>query len=136
METTKPSGRSTVTPGRPRQVMREHPLFFFFLIAYAGLLDRGDPLCALSLGHLERGFHNRIYPKLFVGPALAAVIMTGITEGKAGLHALVEPDKAMACRAGSGICLSLLGIPALLLLGIISFPVRLGVFKASSHPYW
>ena len=77
------------TPGAAREnLLARHPLFFFFLIAYAlpwlawmplvlsedgaGLLSYRSPL----------GLYATIAIASFVGPFLSAFIMTGITEGR------------------------------------------------------
>jgi membrane protease YdiL (CAAX protease family) len=63
-----------------------------------------------------------------VGPTLAAIIMTGITEGKAGLLRLRQ--RLQQRRAGRQWYLFiLLGIPALLLLGIVIQPEALASFQ-------
>jgi membrane protease YdiL (CAAX protease family) len=66
--------------------------------------------------------------KPFVGPTLAAIIMTGIIEGKAGLRRLWNRIKQW--RAGwQWYLFILVGIPALLLLGIIIQPGMLASFQ-------
>lgn len=69
--------------------------------------------------------------KPFVGPPLAAVIMTWLLEGRAGLHALRQRIKQK--RAGRWLYVfALAGIPALLLLGIVIQPGALAGFKGLS----
>ena len=72
--------------------------------------------------------------KAFAGPTLAAIIMTGIIEGKAGLLRLWQ--RLRQRRAGWPWYLFILvGIPALLLLGIILQPGMLASFHGLTPPY-
>ncbi len=82
-------------PGAPREgLLARHPLVFYFLIAYAfswllwmplvlsedgtGLLPFSSPLLGLAI------------PVGIFGPTLAAFTMTGITEGRVGIHRLLR----------------------------------------------
>ncbi len=127
METSKASGQSTATSRSLRQVMRQHPLFFFFLIAYAGSWIISIPY-VLSVWRILPGDYTIVFIlKPWVGPTLAAIIMTSITEGKAGLLRLW--DRLRQWRAGwQWYLFILVGIPALLLLGIILQPGMLASF--------
>ena len=67
--------------------MRKHPLFFFFFMAYAFSWIISIPY-VLSVWGILPGDYNLlpvIRVKAFAGPTLAAIIMTSIIEGKAGL---------------------------------------------------
>ena len=84
-------------PTPHRSLLGRHPLVFFFLIAFAatwlleiplalsqtgtGLLPFSLPLPAVAL---------TIAAATFVGPTVAAFIMTGITEGRAGVRRLLR----------------------------------------------
>ena len=68
--------------------------------------------------------------KPFAGPTLAAIIMTSITEGKAGLRSLRQRLRLRQGRVGwQWYLFILLGIPALILLGIIIQPGTLAGFQ-------
>ena len=118
-----------------KQTMRHHPLFFFFFMAYAfswiisipyvlsvwGLLPNGGGIALLLFTFL----------KAYAGPTLAAIIMTSITAGKSGLRGLRH--RLTQWRAGwQWYLFILIGIPALLLLGIIIQPGLLVRFEGLS----
>jgi len=128
METSKASGQSIAASRSLRQVMRQHPLFFFFLMAYAFSWIISIPY-VLSVWRILPGDYTIAFIlKPWVGPTLAAFIMTGITEGKAGLRRLRHPLQQR--RAGwQWYLFILVGIPALLLLGIIIQPGMLASFQ-------
>ena len=128
MVTSEPSDQSTAAPRGLRHVMRQHPLFFFFLMSYAFSWIILIPYVLSVWGILKGNFSFLYILKPFVGPTLAAIVMTGITEGKAGLLRLRDSLKQR--RAGwQWYLFILLGIPALILLGIIIQPGTLGSFQ-------
>jgi membrane protease YdiL (CAAX protease family) len=128
MNTSKESNQSTSTSRSLQQVMRQHPLFFFFLMSYAFSWIISIPYVLSVWGILKGNFTFMFILKPFVGPTLAAIIMTGITEGKAGLLRLRQ--RLQQRRAGwQWYLFILLGIPALLLLGIIIQPGTLASFQ-------
>jgi membrane protease YdiL (CAAX protease family) len=128
MGTTKASGLSMATSGGLKQVMKRHPLFFFFFISYAGTWIIITPYVLSVWGILPGDYSIGYILKPFAGPTLAAIIMTGITEGKAGLLNLRNRLKQHGARR-QWYLFSLLGIPALLLLGIIVQPGTLASFQ-------
>ena len=68
--------------------MRKHPLFFFFFMAYAFSWIISIPYVLSAWGILPGGYTLAFLLfilKPYAGPTLAAIIMTSITEGKAGL---------------------------------------------------
>src|SRR5215208_7134944 len=105
-------------------LLARHPLSFFFLIAFAfswiawapwvlseegaGLLPFSSPLLgpvALPIG-------------IFLGPTLAAFIMTGITEGRAGTRRLLR--RIVLWRVGLRWYLfAFIGVPLVMTLGAI-----------------
>jgi membrane protease YdiL (CAAX protease family) len=108
--------------------MRQHPLFFFFFMSYAGSWIISIPYVLSAWGILKGNFTFIFILKPFVGPTLAAIIMTSLTEGKEGLLNLRQRLKQR--RAGwQWYLFILLGIPALLLLGIIIQPGTLASFQ-------
>jgi membrane protease YdiL (CAAX protease family) len=109
-------------------LMRRHPLFFFFFISYAGSWIVMMPY-VLSVWGILPGDYSILYIiKPFVGPMLAAIIMTGITEGKSGLLHLRDRLKQRSAGRQWYIFI-LLGIPILTLIGIIVQPGLLASFK-------
>jgi hypothetical protein len=78
-------------------LLARHPLVFYFLLAYAGtwLVTVPLALSANNVGLLPFGvpeasvfFISALW--VFVGPTLAAFIMTGVTEGGAGIRRLLS----------------------------------------------
>jgi membrane protease YdiL (CAAX protease family) len=108
--------------------MRQHPLLFFFLMSYVFSWIISIPYVLSAWGILKVNFHFTFILKPFAGPTLAAIIMTSITEGKAGLLRLRQRLQQRRA-AWQWYLLILLGIPALLLLGIIIQPGALASFQ-------
>src|SRR5947209_6317118 len=90
METSRASAQSTASSRSLRQVMRQHPLFFFFLMAYAFSWIVLIPYVLSVWGIMPKFFSFPLGAaaftlNTFLGPTLAAFIMTVITEGKGGV---------------------------------------------------
>jgi CAAX protease family protein len=133
METSKVSGQATTAASSSlRQVMRKHPLLFFFVMAYAFSWIMALPYVLSSWGIVKGDYTLLFDLEQWAGPALAAIIMTGITQGKAGLRRL--RNRAKQGRAGwQWYLLILLGAPALLLLGIVVQPGMLASFHGLTN---
>lgn len=117
MDTTKASGQSPAASRSLRQVMRQHPLFFFFVLAYAFSWIIALPYVLSAWGILPGDYSIVFNFKQWAGPTLAAIIMTGITDGKAGVRRLW--NRMRHWRAGwPWYLLILLGPPVLFLLGL------------------
>jgi membrane protease YdiL (CAAX protease family) len=126
---------ASVQPASPLGgLLARHPLVFYFLIAYAGswlvwmplvlsedgvgLLPFSSPLLAIVL--LSIG--------TFLGPTLSAFIMTGITEGSAGVRRLL--GRIVLWRVGLRWYLfALIGIPLVMVLGTFVLPGALASFE-------
>jgi membrane protease YdiL (CAAX protease family) len=130
MEPSEASGQPAASEGL-RHVMRQHPLFFFFFMAYAFSWIISIPYVLSAWGILPGGYSLAFLLfilKAYAGPTLAAIIMTSITEGNAGLLRLRH--RLTQWRAGwQWYLFILVGIPALLLLGIIIQPGMLASFQ-------
>ena len=127
MVTSEGSGQSSAASNSLRQVMREHPLFFFFFMAYAFSWIILIPYVLSAWGIIAGDFTFTFALHTF-GPALAAIIMISVIEGKAGLLRL--RSRIRQWRAGwQWYLFILVGIPALLLLGIIIQPGTLASFQ-------
>jgi len=114
--------------GGLKQVLQRHPLFFFFLMSYAFSWIILIPYMLSVWGKLPGDYSILYIIKPFAGPMLAAIIMIGVTEGKAGLFRL--RDRLKQRRAGwQWYLFIMLGIPALLLLGVIIQPGTLASFQ-------
>ena len=96
------------------KLVRRHPLVSFFVLAYALTI----PLIPLvSLSPLW-GF-----PALF-GPALAAVVVAAVGDGRAGLKDLI--GRVVRWRVGAGWYVVVLGLPAGLALAAAGLHLALG----------
>jgi uncharacterized protein len=127
METANTSGQSTDVSRNLKQLMRQHPLFFFFFMAYAFSWIMLIPYILSQWGILHGNYTISFVIKSF-GPFLAAYIMTGITEGKEGVLRLRR--SIVQWHAGwKWYGFILLGIPALVLLGISTLPGALASFQ-------
>jgi membrane protease YdiL (CAAX protease family) len=127
MNNSKANNQSTSGFKGLPQVMRAHPLFSFFFMAYAFSWIMVIPYILSQWGILHGDFRISFIVKSF-GPFLAAYIMIGITEGKAGL--LRFRRSLVQARAGwQWYVFILLGIPALFLLGMALFPGVLASFQ-------
>ena len=114
-------------------LLARHPLVFFFIFAYAGtwllempyvLSEDGSGLLPFSSPVL--GWMMLV--SIFMGPFLAAFIMTGATEGREGVGRFLR--RFVLWRVGLGWYLFvLIGIPALLVLSVIVLPGALGSFQ-------
>ncbi|MHB1417112.1 MAG: CPBP family intramembrane glutamic endopeptidase [Chloroflexota bacterium] len=131
MVTSSTAGPSTAAAGGLREVMRRHPLFFYFLMACAFswivlipfiLSEWGMLSVDSAVGTLAFALNP------FAGPTLAAIIVTGVTEGRAGVRRLLR--RCVQGRAGwQWYLFILLGIPALFVLGIAVLPGAMASFQ-------
>ena len=115
-------------------LLARHPLTFYFIIAYALSWLAWVPLALSEDGSGLLSFRSPIGVSAsiviasFAGPSLAAFIMTGITGGRAGIGRLLR--RVVLWRVGLGWDLfALIGIPMILVLGIIVLPGALSSFK-------
>jgi membrane protease YdiL (CAAX protease family) len=128
METSNPSSKSVSASNGLKQLMRRYPLFFFFFMSYAFSWIITIPYVLSVWGILAGDYSIAYIIKPFVGPMLAAIIMTGITEGKSGLLRL--KDRLKQRNAGwRWYMFILLGIPMMILIGIIIQPGLLASFQ-------
>jgi membrane protease YdiL (CAAX protease family) len=125
-----------VQPDAPNQgVLARHPLTFYFLLAYAGTWVVTVPiaLSANGVGFLPFGIPNGsvIFVSavwVFLGPTLAAFIVTGATEGRAGIRRLMH--RYVLWRVGlRWYLVVLLGPPVIILLATIVLPGALASFQ-------
>lgn len=115
-------------------LLARYPLTFYFVIAYAFSWVVWVPLALSKDGAGILSFHSPIGVSAsvvvasFVGPFLSAFIMTGITEGRAGISRLLR--RVVLWRVGLGWYLfTLMGIPMILVLGVIFLPGAMASFK-------
>jgi membrane protease YdiL (CAAX protease family) len=126
MELLTTRGQATSPSNRLVQVMRRHPLLCYFLLAFG--LTWAFELPVLLLLHPSDPYHG-MAPILLLGPALSALLMTAILEGKPGVWRLLR--RYVLWRAGlRWYLLVLLGIPALILLSALTVPGAIATFRA------
>ena len=137
METSNSPGQSMAPAHRLSQVMRRHPLFFFYLMAYAFAWLTWLPLVLSQDGlrlwyfHMPLGILLGFLPGVgtLLGPTLSAFIMTGITEGKPGIGRLLSRFILWRVQLRWYLFV-LLGMPALILLSIVVVPGAIAAFRA------
>ena len=100
--------------------MRAHPLFSYFFLAYAISWIVFIPYILAEWGYLQ-GEYTVFYVLHVFGPAFAAVIVTFAIAGKAGLQAMRQSLRQRSASLPWYLFI-LLGIPALVMIGIISQP--------------
>jgi len=109
--------------------MQRHPLFSFFFLAYAITWIIFSPYVLAEWGILpQASFYNFFYILHTFGPAAAAYIMFNVVDGKAGWLGLRRRIKQV--RAGwVWYAIILLGIPALIMFGLLVLPGALASFQ-------
>jgi membrane protease YdiL (CAAX protease family) len=116
-------------------LLARHPLVFFFIIAYAFtwiawspwvLSEDGLGLLPYQLGDTASGLLNAA--AIFLGPTVSAFIMTGVTEGRAGIRRLLR--RIVLWRVGFRWYLfAFIGVPLVMALGTIIVPGALASFQ-------
>jgi membrane protease YdiL (CAAX protease family) len=113
-------------PGAAREgLLARHPLISFFVMAYAFSWIAWSPwyLSEEGVGLLPYPVSASLWLALgiFLGPTLAAFIMTGVTEGRAGLRRLLR--RIVLWRVGLRWYLfAFIGVPLVMTLGAILVP--------------
>jgi uncharacterized protein len=115
-------------------LLARHPLTFFFIIAYAGtwLLELPYVLSEDGSGLLPYSSPLLTWvlmpASVFLGPTLAAFIMTGITEGRAGVRRFLR--RFVLWRVGfRWYVFAFVGIPVIAVLSVVVIPGVLGSFQ-------
>jgi membrane protease YdiL (CAAX protease family) len=132
---------TTAAPAQPaaphrgiKALLARHPLLSYSLIAYAGTWLVWLPLLLSKGGLGLMSFSSPIGVLVtggigsFSGPALAAFIMTGVTEGREGIHRLLRSMVLWRVEL-RWYPFILLGIPLALTLGAIVVPGNLASFE-------
>jgi membrane protease YdiL (CAAX protease family) len=123
------------SPAPDKGVLARYPLIFYFIIAYAGSWLVVLPYLRTPGGAGLLPFSWPIpFPVSaalapFAGPCLAAFIMTGVTQGGAGIRRLLR--RIVLWRVGVRWYLfALVGIPAITVLGALVLPGVLATWQA------
>lgn len=106
-------------------LMRQHPLFFYFVMAIGFSWVYELPL--INLLHLP--LMPWLIPVPIVGPTLAAFIMTGLVEGKAGIARLLHRYLLRSVGV-QWYLIVLIGLPVLILLSFLTYPGAIAAFHA------
>jgi uncharacterized protein len=117
-----------------RGLLARYPVTFYFVIAYGFAWLVWVPLALSQEGAGFMSFHSPIGISAsvviasFVGPCLSAFIVTGVTEGREGIGRLLR--RCVLWRVGLWWYLvALIGIPMMLVLGVIVLPGAKESFK-------
>jgi membrane protease YdiL (CAAX protease family) len=133
----------TTTPAQPASArqgsLARHLLVSYFLIAFAftwtllfSVLLSKDGLGLLPY-NVSPAMARLIAPASLLGPSVAALIVTGATEGRAGIGRLLR--RFVRWRVGFRWYLFVLvGLPAVMVLGTLLRPGALASFDISALP--
>jgi uncharacterized protein len=135
MQSTRVAAPTAGRSNRSVQLLRRYPLVSYFLLAYGYswayevTVFRAwlTPSYSLRVALLDIGWT--------LGPTLAAFLMSGVTQGRAGIVQLLR--RYVLWRAGvRWYLLVLLGVPALLLLAVFPMPGALAAFRWPALSFW
>lgn len=136
MNSLNESRQSPTLSKNLQQFMRQHPLFSFFFMAYAFSWIILMPYILSQWGVFPNTQVFQVFFALnaFAGPTLSAIIMTRIIEGKAGLLNLRKRLRLLKVGWRWYVFI-LLGLPVMMLLGIIILPGALSSFSGLPSPF-
>ena len=128
MNTSIQSAQAVSSSKGLAHILRRHPLFWYFFLAYAFSWLVSLPYVLSLWDFLPGDYTTGLIFKQWVGPALAGIVMTLVTTGKEGFRHLRR--RCWQWRAGwQWYLFILLGVPALLLVGILVQPGMLANYK-------
>jgi uncharacterized protein len=116
-----------------KAMLARHPLVSFFVIAYAGtwLFELPYVLSEYGAGLLPTRSPVLLWTtpvSIFMGPFLSAFIMTGVTEGREGVHRFLR--RFVLWRVGFRWYLFVIvGIPVIAVLSVVVIPGVLGSYQ-------
>src|SRR5215212_4787435 len=114
-------------------LLARHPLVFFFIFAFAGtwLFELPYVLSEYGVGLLPYSSPVLLWTSpvsIFVGPFLAAFVMTGVTEGRAGVRRFLR--RFVLWRVGfRWYVFAFVGVPVIAVLSVVVMPGVLGSFQ-------
>jgi uncharacterized protein len=127
MELSHTRGQSTVPFNRLLHLLRRHPLLFYFLLAFGFTWVWELPIFVLS-------HQQMLGPWYVLGPALAGLVMAGITEGRAGMIRLLR--RCAIWRVGfPWYLVVLLFVPAVWLVSILFMPGGIAAFRVPNPSF-
>jgi uncharacterized protein len=116
-----------------KALLARHPLVSFFVLAYAGtwLFELPYVLSEYGAGLLPTKSPVLLWTtpvSIFMGPFLSAFIMTGVTEGREGVHRFLR--RFVLWRVGFRWYLFVIvGIPVIAVLSVVVIPGALASFQ-------
>ena len=119
-----------------KALLARHPLVFFFVIAYAGTWLFELPYVLSEDGSGLLPYSSPVVAwmmplSIFMGPFLAAFVMTGVTEGRAGVGRFLR--RFVLWRVGFRWYLfAFVGVPMLVVLSVVVLPGALASFQGLS----
>ena len=132
---TAPNAPTHPAPVRPN-VLAAHPLVSFFLIAFAfsWLMFVLGPLTYFGVLDLSDRLVGLVAILGLLGPSVAGFVVTGATEGGAGVRRLLR--RCVLWRVGIRWYLfALVVLPLVMVLGTLVRPGALASFDASALPF-
>jgi len=105
MNTSIASSQTTTDSKGLKRVMQQHPLLFYFILAYAISWIVFIPYVFAEWGIMPGTYSLFFYTLHTFGPALAAIIMTSIIAGKQACMNCGNVSGS-GMHPGTGICLS------------------------------
>jgi membrane protease YdiL (CAAX protease family) len=132
------SNTSARTSPTQRSLLARHPLISFFVMAYAFSWIVWSPWYLSEEGVGLLPYPVSAFPWLtlgiFLGPTLAAFIMTGVTEGRTGIRRLLH--RIVLWRVGlRWYLIALVGVPVVMALGTLILPGGLASVLALGPGY-
>jgi uncharacterized protein len=116
-----------------KALLARHPLVSFFVLAYAGtwLFELPYVLSEYGAGLLPTKSPVLLWTSpvsVFMGPFLSAFVMTGVTEGREGVHRFLR--RFVLWRVGFRWYLfALFGVPVIALLSVVVLPGTLASYQ-------
>jgi membrane protease YdiL (CAAX protease family) len=133
MELSPTQDQAMVSPNHLAQRLRKRPLLYYFLITF-GATWAYEAL-VFGILHVPISEFWATFLLLLVGPAMAAFVMTALTQGRAGVRQLLR--RCVLWRVGfSWYLLVLLGVPALLLIPYLIQPGAFAAFRMPGLDFW
>jgi len=124
MELTNTRGQAAGPSNRLVQLLRQHPLLFYFVIAYA--ISWTYELIVMGALHITGSLGAALNVVFTLGPMLAALLMTAVTQGRAGIRQLLR--RFVLWRVG--IAWYLLVLPGVFVVQLLPYLVLPGAFAA------
>ena len=132
MELSRIRGQAPAPSNHLVQLMRQHPLLFYFVLAFG--LSWAYVLLVFVVLRIPFEWFTFL-PLILVGPTMVGFLMTAVTQGRAGIVQLLR--RFVLWRVGIRWYLFvLLGFPALLVLPALIEPGAFSAFRLPGLSVW